>query len=40
MGLGRAAELLELPAFDLRLRFSRLRIPLRPGPRSMEEPEE
>ena len=40
ISLGRAAELLELPPFDLRLRFSRLGIPLRLGPRSMEELEE
>jgi predicted HTH domain antitoxin len=40
ISLGRAAELLELPLFDLRRRFSRLGIPLRLGPRSMEELEE
>jgi hypothetical protein len=37
ISIARAAELLELPAFDLRLRFLRLGIPLSFGPQSMEE---
>jgi predicted HTH domain antitoxin len=37
ISLGRAAELLELPAFDLRLRFARLGIPLRAGPQTRDE---
>lgn len=37
ISLGRAAELLKLPAFDLRLRFARLGIPLRVGPQTRDE---
>jgi predicted HTH domain antitoxin len=40
ISLGRMAELLGLPAFDLRLRFVRLGIPLRLGPRTIEEAQE
>ncbi len=35
--LSRAAELLNLPPLDLRLRFVRLDVPLRLGPRTIEE---
>ena len=37
ISLGRAAELLDLPWMDLRLRLARLGIPLRLGPESIEE---
>jgi predicted HTH domain antitoxin len=37
ISLGRAAELLDLPWMDLRLRLARLGIPLRLGPQSIEE---
>jgi hypothetical protein len=37
ISLGRAAELLKLPSFDLRLRFVRLDVPLRLGPATIEE---
>ena len=37
ISLGRAAELIELPAFDLRLRFAHLGIPLRVGPQTRDE---
>jgi prevent-host-death family protein len=37
ISLGRAAELLRLPSFDLRLRFLRLDVPLRLGPATVEE---
>ena len=35
--LSRAAELLKLPSFSLRLRFVRLEVPLRLGPATIEE---
>ncbi|MCX6028264.1 MAG: hypothetical protein NT169_03050 [Chloroflexi bacterium] len=37
ISLSRAAELLSLPSFDLRLRFVRLDVPLRLGPATIEE---
>lgn len=37
ISLSRAAELLKLPSFDLRLRFVRLDVPLRLGPATIEE---
>ena len=37
ISLSRAAELLRLPSFDLRLRFVRLDVPLRLGPATVEE---
>jgi len=37
ISLSRAAELLGLPSFDLRLRFVRLDVPLRLGPATIEE---
>jgi len=37
ISLGRAAELLDLPWMDLRLRLARLGIPLRLGPQSIED---
>jgi len=37
ISLGRAAELLDLPWMDLRLRLARLGIPLRLGPQTIEE---
>lgn len=37
ISLGRAAELLSLSSFDLRMRFVRLDIPLRLGPATIEE---
>lgn len=37
ISLGRAAELLNLSSFDLRLRFVRLDVPLRLGPNTIEE---
>jgi predicted HTH domain antitoxin len=37
ISLSRAAELLKLPSFDLRLRFLRLDVPLRLDPASVEE---
>jgi predicted HTH domain antitoxin len=37
ISLSRAAELIEVPAFDLRLRFARLGIPLRVGPQTTDE---
>ena len=37
ISLSRAAELLGLPSFDLRLRFVRLDVPLRLGPTTIEE---
>ena len=40
ISLGRMSELLKLPQFDLRLRFSRLGIPLRTGPQTKEEAEQ
>lgn len=40
INLSRAAELLSLPALDLRMRFVRLNIPLRLGATSTEEVDE
>ena len=40
ISLSRSAEVLKLPTFDLRLRFVRLGIPLRLGPKTVEELEE
>ena len=37
ISLSRAAELLKLPSFSLRLRFVRLEVPLRLGPATIEE---
>lgn len=37
ISLGRAAELLELPALVLQMRFARLDIPVRHGPETLEE---
>lgn len=37
ISLGRAAELLDIPRFDLQLRCARLDIPLRQGPTTLEE---
>ena len=37
ISLSRAAELLGLPSFDLRIRFVRLDVPLRLGPATIEE---
>ena len=37
ISLSRAAELLRLPSFDLRLRFVRLDVPLRLGPATVED---
>jgi len=37
ISLSRAAELLNLPSFDLRMRFVRLDVPLRLGPATIEE---
>lgn len=37
ISLGRAAELLNLSGFDLRMRFVRLDVPLRLGPATIEE---
>lgn len=37
ISLARAAELLDLPAFDLRTRFVRLDVPLRLGPATVED---
>ena len=37
ISLSRAAELLGLPSFDLRIRFVRLDVPLRLGPATLEE---
>lgn len=37
ISLGRAAELLDLPGFDLRTRFVRLDVPLRLGPATVDE---
>lgn len=37
ISLGRAAELLKLSSFDLRMRFVRLDVPLRLGPATIEE---
>jgi len=37
ISLSRAAELLKLPSFSLRLRFVRLDVPLRLGPATIEE---
>jgi predicted HTH domain antitoxin len=37
ISLGRAAELLDLPWVDLRMRLARLGIPLRLGPATLEE---
>lgn len=37
ISLGRAAELLDLPAADLRARFVRLDVPLRIGPADIDE---
>jgi predicted HTH domain antitoxin len=40
VSLSRTAELLSLPALDLRIRFARLNIPLRQGTTSTEEADE
>ena len=37
ISLGRVAELLDLPGFELRMRFARLDVPLRLGPATIEE---
>jgi predicted HTH domain antitoxin len=37
ISLGRSAELLELPALVLQMRFARLDIPVHHGPETLEE---